>query len=227
METAVLETELEPAKLSLADIDAIYDLHRETFAALPNPGAVRPDEPAFFHDIFDCGGEITGLYGREGLVGYGVLRPELAAEKDRVALEAWLAPHRSLWVLDGSAVKPTYWGRGLQRHLVGLRTARAGALGVEAVIAKASPGNVPSMRNLLKSGFSIVGRIQKSYGWRYIHYRPVAEAMTHPEAGEWIEASAIAEAQRRFEAGEVATQCALNEAGVPALHFAAVAPDAR
>lgn len=220
MEPAVLDTDLEPIRLSPADVDAIHGLHRETIAALPNPGAVRPDEPCFFEDIFACGGEITGLFGAEGLVAYGVLRPELASEKDRAGLDGWVAPQGTLWVLDGSAVKPTHWRRGLQRHIVALRIARAAALGAGDVIAKASPGNVPSMRNLLKSGFATVGSIRKSYGWRYIHYRPVSRAMGVAEAGTWVEAADLGEAQRRFEAGEVAGACALNEAGTPALRFA-------
>ena len=220
METATLDIALEMVRLTPADIDTIHTLHCETIAALPDPGAVRPDEPDFFADIFACGGEIMGLVDAEGMVAYGVLRPELAREKDRFALDDRVAPQSRLWVLDGSAVRPSHWRRGLQRHIVGLRIARAGALGAADVIAKASPGNLPSMRNLLKCGFEIVGRIRKPYGWRYIHHRPVAGTPGEGgEGGTWVKAADIDEAQRRFDAGEVARACAPDAAGEAALRF--------
>jgi len=211
--------------LSRADIGAVYALHRETIAALPNPGAVRPDAPSFFEEIFDSGGEIMGLFAEEeGMVAYGVVRPELARERDRVALDKVVPEDMRLFVLDGTAVKPSHWRRGLQRHIVGLRIERAAAHhGAGAVIAKASPGNVPSMRNLMKCGFAIVGRIEKSYGWRYIHYRPVARGFAEPVGGTWVEAAAIEEAQRRFDGGEVARECAADAEGVAKLRFVAPA----
>lgn len=213
-------SDLTKVALSPADIDAVMALHRETIAALPNPGAVRPDVPDFFEGIFACGGEIMGLYEGAVLIAYGVLRPELAREHDRVALEALVAPAAPLWVLDGSAVKPTHWRRGLQRQIVALRIARAAASGVGDVIAKASPGNVPSMRNLLKSGFATVGLIEKTYGWRYIHYRPTHLAYAEPADGDFIAAADIEEAQRRFDAGEVGSACTVTEDGVAVLKFA-------
>ncbi|GAB5375714.1 MAG: hypothetical protein AcusKO_21760 [Acuticoccus sp.] len=220
MAAAALASELNTVHLSVADIDAIVALHRETIAALPNPGAVRPDAPAFFEGIFACGGEITGLHEAGSLVAYGVLRPELVQEHDRWALDALVPPTAALWVLDGSAVRPSHWRRGLQRHIVGLRITRAASLGIGSVIAKASPGNVPSMRNLLKSGFATIGLIRKSYGWRYIHFRPTACGYTEPATGDWIAAAGIEEAQHRFEAGEVASACAVTPDGTPILKFA-------
>lgn len=214
-----MTSELAKVALSPADVDVVMALHRETIAALPNPGAVRPDVPEFFEGIFASGGEIMGLYEGAVLVAYGVLRPELAREHDRVALEALVAPAAPLWVLDGSAVKPTHWRRGLQRHIVALRIAQVAARGVGDVIAKASPGNVPSMRNLLKSGFATVGLIEKTYGWRYIHYRPTHLAYTEPVAGDFIAAADIEEAERRFGAGEVASMCTVNKDGVAVLKF--------
>lgn len=211
---AVREIDLSPA-----DIPRIYALYRAALAAVPDPAAVRVDEPSFFEDIFAVGGEIVGLADDDALIGYGVLRPELDSELDRVGLDRHVPADAPMRVLDGSAVHPDYWHHGLQRTVIEARIARAARYGAGHVIAKASPGNVPSMRNLTRSGFRIVALVMKPYGWRYVHLRRVAAPEPEPALGVWQVAADVAAASERFAGGEVAFRARRDETGVPLLLF--------
>ncbi|WP_108659365.1 GNAT family N-acetyltransferase [Acuticoccus kandeliae] len=206
--------------LSPADIPVVYELYRRALAAVPDPAAVRADEPSFFEDMFAVGGEILGLRCDGDLVAYGVLRPELAREHDRVGLDGLVAPDAVMRVLDGSAVRPDFWAHGLQRTIIDARIVRAGEEGASSVIAKAAPRNVPSMRNLTKRGFRIVGRVMKPYGWRYIHHRPVADEPVHPEDGTWTVSEDVDGSEARFEDGFYACSAQRDPHGVPLLRFA-------
>jgi len=214
------ETALETVRLGREDVDEVYKLYLSSLARLPNPAAVRPDAPEFFEEIFDVGGGIVGFRDRDALIVYGVLRPSLENEHDRKGLSRVAAADAPLMVLDGSAVAPDYWKRGLQRAIIETRIAEAGRLGAAHVIAKASPGNIPSMRNLLKCGFATVTLVRKPYGWRYVNYRPVAAPLSAPQGGMWMESGRIDEANARFAAGEAAFACQADSDGTPWLSFA-------
>ncbi|MEM0908511.1 MAG: GNAT family protein [Pseudomonadota bacterium] len=208
------------ASLDLQDVGLVYQLHKAAVAAVQNPDAVRPDTPPFFEGVFQDGGEIWGLFDGEGLAAYGVLRPELAREHDRQGLQRDVGADEPMRVLDGSATRPSLWGKGLQRHVVDMRVKRAGDLGADHVIAKAAPRNVPSMRNLLRCGFAIVGLVRKPYGWRYVHHRPVRAAVAFEGAGEWQPATSIKAAEERFLLGEGAVACDAPQQGEAQLKFA-------
>lgn len=211
---------LVEVQLSRADISEIFALYLSALRAVPNPAAVRPDEPSFFDEIFDAGGEIIGFRDDGRLVAYGVIRPELDSEHDRHGLAPRVAPSAKLYVLDGSAVWPALWRHGLQRMIIETRIRRVAALGAVDVIAKASPGNFPSMRNLLNSRFAIITKVMKPYGWRYVHHRRVAFPAPDAGTGTWIEAGNVEEAERRFSAGEAAFACRAGPDGMPILRFA-------
>ncbi len=213
----------DTVRLSRGDVDEVYRLYLSALARLKNPAAVRPDEPSFFEQIFDVGGEIVGFRNGPELVAYGVLRRVLESEHDRKGLDRVMPPDAPLMVLDGSAVGPAYWKLGLQRAIIDVRIAEAARLGAEHVIAKASPGNIPSMRNLLKSGFATVALVRKPYGWRYVNHRPVAARVPVPAARVWIDAGRIDEAQQRFAAGEGAFSCEADEIGSAQLEFGPLA----
>lgn len=213
--------DVQSVPLAPGDVPRIYTLYRTSLDAVPNPAAVRADEPSFFEEIFAVGGEIIGLQVGDALVAYGVLRPELDSEHDRSGLDEHVPASAGLKVLDGSAVHPEFWKHGLQRVIIEARVERAGDLGAQHVIAKASPGNLPSMRNLLKCGFRIVTRVRKPYGWRYVHHRPVAHPYPRPDGGEWRPASDVAGATARFADNQAAVACRA-EAGVPLLCFAKI-----
>ncbi|MEW5422381.1 N-acetyltransferase family protein [Amorphus sp. 3PC139-8] len=216
-----LDEPVEIVDLARQDVGDICRLFDAVIHAVARPDAVRPDEPSFFEQVFDVGGEILGLTCEGRLIAYGVLRPELASEHDRKALDGVAPADSVLFVVDGSAVHPDYWARALQRVLIRARIERAVNQGAETVIAKVSPNNLPSTRNLLKEGFRIVGRVRKPYGWRYIHHRsalaPPPEADRMPDI--WRAAADIDAVTAEFEAGRCATRFRFGEDAVPELGF--------
>lgn len=220
---ATLDEPIETVSLGMGDIDAIDGLFRATVAAVPNPAAVRPDEPAFFEEVLARGGEIVGLTASGALIAYGVLRPEFEDQHDRHGLARLVADDWPLFVTDGSAVHPAYWTHSLQRVLIRERIDRAVAQGARSIIAKVSPANLPSMRNLLKEHFRIVARVRKPYGWRYVHQRGVVdfpEVVEMPEI--WEAAADVDAAQALFEAGYGAVRFRLGEEARPELGFVRV-----
>lgn len=217
-----LDEPVELVDLGPEHVGEICRLFEAVIHAVARPDAVRPDEPSFFEQVFDVGGEILGLMVEGRLIAYGVLRPELAGEHDRKTLDG-IAPASSvLYVVDGSAVHPDYWARALQRVLIRARIERAIAHGAGTVIAKVSPNNLPSTRNLLKENFRIVGRVQKPYGWRYIHHRPaiVAPSETDPPMPQiWRAAADVDAVQAEFDAGRCASRFRFGPDAVPELGF--------
>ncbi|WMS42981.1 GNAT family N-acetyltransferase [Acuticoccus sp. MNP-M23] len=217
--TLAAASTLDEVRLTRGDVDEVYRLYLSALSRLPNPAAVRPDEPAFFDEIFAVGGGIVGFRDGPQLIAYGVLRPVLDSEHDRTGLASVVPAEAPLMVLDGSAVAPAYWRRGLQRAIIDTRIAEAARLGASHVIAKASPGNIPSMRNLLKCGFATVALVRKPYGWRYVNHRPVAAPVRPAADCQWMEAGRIDEAQDRFQAGEAAFACRAQDDGIGQLKF--------
>lgn len=217
---ATLDAPIETVSLGMDDVPAIDALFRATVAAVPNPAAVRPDEPAFFEEVLARGGEIVGLTVEGDLIAYGVLRPEFQDQHDRHDLARLVADDWPLFVTDGSAVHPAYWTHSLQRVLIRERIDRAVGQGARAIVAKVSPANLPSMRNLLKEHFRIVARVRKPYGWRYVHERA---AVDFPEVSEmpeiWRATADVDGAQILFEAGYGAVRFRLGEEARPELGF--------
>ena len=217
---ASLDDPIETVTLGLDDIPVIDGLFRATVAAVSNPAAVRPDEPAFFEGVLDHGGEIIGLTVEGSLIAYGVLRPEFDDQHDRDGLAHLVAADAPLFVTDGSAVHPSYWSHSLQRVLIRERIDRAVRQGAQAVIAKVSPANLPSTRNLLKEHFRIVARVRKPYGWRYVHQRAAVDFEEMDETPEvWRVAADVDGAQALFEAGYGAVRFRLGAQSRPELGF--------
>ena len=217
---ASLDDPIETVTLGLDDAPAIDRLFHATVAAVPNPNAVRPDEPAFFQGVLDHGGEIIGLTVGGSLIAYGVLRPEFPDQHDRDGLARLVPADAPLFVTDGSAVHPSYWAHSLQRVLIRERIARAVRQGARAIIAKVSPANLPSTRNLLKEQFRIVARVRKPYGWRYVHQRAAVDFETVTEDPQiWRVAADVDGAQALFEAGYGAVRFRLGAQSRPELGF--------
>ncbi|MGX1099745.1 GNAT family N-acetyltransferase [Amorphus sp. MBR-141] len=216
---ATLDDPIETVTLGVGDIAAIDHLFRATVAAVPDPAAVRPDEPAFFEDVLARGGEIIGLTVAGALIAYGVLRPEFGDQHDRDGLGRLVDLDAPLFVVDGSAVHPSYWSRSLQRVLIRERIDRAVRQGGRAVIAKVSPANLPSTRNLLRENFRIVARVRKPYGWRYVHQRAAVDFAPTPEAEIWRLAADVDAAQALFDDGYGAVRFRIGPDSLPELGF--------
>lgn len=217
---ASLDAPIETVSLGLDDIPAIDALFRATVAAVSDPAAVRPDEPAFFEGVLEHGGEIIGLTMGGALIAYGVLRPEFEDQHDRDGLARFVSPDAPLFVVDGSAVHPSCWSRSLQRVLIRERIDRAVRQGARTVIAKVSPANLPSTRNLLKEDFRIVARVRKPYGWRYVHQRAAVDYAPTPDVPEiWQMAADVDGAQALFDAGYGAVRFRMGVQPEPELGF--------
>lgn len=218
-----LDEPFETVDLTRADVGDICGLFAAVVAAVARPDAVRPDEPSFFEHVFDVGGEIIGLTVKGRLIAYGVLRPETDGEGDRKGLDRIVPAHSALFVVDGSAVHPDYWTHGLQRTLIRERIDRATGKGAETMIAKVSPNNLPSTRNLLKEHFRIVGCVRKPYGWRYIHHRNAVLGEGDLEAADpplaWQTAADVEAVQEMFDAGYCASRFRFGPDALPELGF--------
>ncbi|MDQ0317542.1 GNAT family N-acetyltransferase [Amorphus orientalis] len=217
---AVLQStdDIETVELGRADIGDIVAVHRAALAAMPRSELVRPDGPETFNRMFDMGGEILGLIEHRRLAGYGMLRPERDGMGDREGLARVVPEAGVLFVVDGAAVHPEYWTRSLQRVLIRERLDHARRRGAGHVVATAAPGNIASIRNLLKEGFRVVDGLRKSYGLRYVLHRQVREAeAVEPEI--WGDLGDLDGSRSLFQAGYCATRFRLGDDARPELGF--------
>lgn len=199
----ILDVTITPLhEVDISEVQAVYDA---SISALTDPGAVRPDAPDFFEWVFSVGGEMLGLRLDNRLVAYGVLRMPKATKNDWDGMERAVPAEAKFAVLDGSAVHPEFWSRGLHRRAIDERTQMAAGWGVDYVVALAGPRNIPSMRNLTRSGFAIAGLARKPYGWRYVHARSVKTPEVSEGPFHWERAEDVDASQARFSRGEVAS----------------------
>jgi hypothetical protein len=179
--------------LGPGDIGAVIDLHAQAVAAIPEPGIVRPETPAFFEMILGGGGWVCGWRDGAGRLGaYGVLQWALPPAED---LRPVLALPRGapFAKLAGCSVRPDLWGAGLHDATIALRVGEAARRDLTELYATAAPGNARSWTNLVAGGFAVRARLAQYGGHlRYILHRsldrPPSAAGTKAPAGRWIAA---------------------------------------
>lgn len=200
------------------DIPTMLDIHRRTVAAMPDPSLVRAEDEESFAAAFARGGAV-GVTVDGALAGYGLVRGAGALPCDRLGLEGRVGVEDDLVILDGSAVAPQYRGQGVHRRLVAERLAIARTWGAAHVAATAAPRNAPSMSNLMRGGLVIVAHVTKSYGERYVLWRPMAGATMAAEPGELVPATDVAAARARLAERRVAFAVSADADGAPILAF--------
>lgn len=179
------------AGLGMRDLDAIYALHRAAIDAVGRPDLIKPESLDFFRRILSGGGRISGAYGPDGLLGYGVLQLDLPPSEDARPLLGLAAGDR-LAKLAGASVLPHAWGAGIHDALIRLRIEEAERLGVVHLYATAAPGNARSWENLLDSGFGVRGLVQKYGGHlRYLLHRDLVADAATSAPGVWCGADEI------------------------------------
>jgi MOSC domain-containing protein YiiM/GNAT superfamily N-acetyltransferase len=79
--------------------------------------------------------------------------PFVAVRDGRIVGTALLATHRRTGLLTAATVASEERGRGIQRALIAARAVRAAELGADLLVVQAASDNVPSLRNIERSGF--------------------------------------------------------------------------
>lgn len=152
-----------PVRLSANDHDAVWRLHERLHALQPRPGLFARETPEFFaaclhEDASRAGGQMFGVRRDGRLLAYGVLGLPRSGETHFGCLVGLPAGrHAEVAQVDGAGVDPLARGLGLQRRLISHRLRAARAVGRALVFSTAAPDNAASLRNLLASGFVIVG----------------------------------------------------------------------
>jgi hypothetical protein len=142
--------------VTVDDLDAVYALHLEAVDSMTSPGLVRRDERAYFESHVDGDGFILGVFCDGCLVGYGLTSfPRDGSENYGVVLGLPAGELPLVGQLEGAAVGVAHWGRGLHRRLATWRAEVLAAAGYRHICATVAPGNVWSMRNLLRTGLVI------------------------------------------------------------------------
>lgn len=142
--------------LTPADVEAIYALHLEVVSHMRAPGLVRRDSRDYFAAHVDGAGFILGAFSGERLIGYGLSSfPRDPAENYGVPLGVPSDQLPLVGQLEGAAVSVDHWGRGLHFLLAGWRAVCLADSGYRHICATVAPGNVWSLRNLLRTGLVI------------------------------------------------------------------------
>ena len=117
------------AGLGMRDLDTVFTLHRAATDAVGRPDLIKPESLDFFRRILSGGGRITGAFGQDDLLGYGVLQLDLPPSEDARPLLGLAAGDR-LAKLAGASVLPHAWGAGIHDALIRLRIEEAERLGI-------------------------------------------------------------------------------------------------
>ena len=168
------ERALQPCTLRTllpADVPAILALQAHILAALPDPALLAPDEAAFFARLIAAPrGRVEGIFWQARLVALSILRvPEDAP--DNLGRDLGLSGAALLQVahMEMVLVDPMFRGNGLQQQFLQRRIAQAAAVGCTHLLATVDPENLPSLHNLLASGFGIARADVRKYGGKRRH----------------------------------------------------------
>ncbi len=204
------------------DAAAIYALHLESIAGIADRSTVKPEKPAFFEGLLAGRGIILGARHEGGLIAYGVLQHDLAADDDPRRLLG-LAVGEPLAKLAGVSVRPGERGQGWQRSVTRARIALAGERGFGHLFATSAPGNPVSWGNLMDEGFAIAGLVEKYGGLkRFVLHRAPGR---RPAPQRWLPASALSEISTLLGEGLVGVAFRQKAGGTPEREIGFAPPD--
>jgi ribosomal-protein-alanine N-acetyltransferase len=149
--------DLVPATLDLAraEVEDRAAFGRLLSAEIPDdwPPRVLSEAPQWYLQQLEAGPELVGW-----LAWYGLLRSrELGSEILVASAGFWGPPWDGLAEIS-YAVLPRYQRRGLATEILRALVAWAGSQpGVKTVLAETAPDNLPSVRLLLRIGFTKIG----------------------------------------------------------------------
>jgi hypothetical protein len=174
----------------------MLDLQELVVHHLPVPEIFRQHDRSYLQELFRRGQSAErsalGVTTRKGLIAYSIIHfPGLA--RDNLGRDIGL-PERELEKvahLQAAMVHPAYRGNGLQRKMAALHLHVIENLGYEHVYCTISPWNSYSLRNMLASGFGILGLVPKFEGWwRFIMYKNILHEMKQYDSRDEIRINA-------------------------------------
>jgi len=162
------------------DLPALHELHEAVRAALPDPSLFRlyGGAESFFQSHGGQRGESWVVEQQGQLLAYAALTLPQAEDADNYALNlGWPAERAGrVGLLSAAMVHPQQRQQGLHRALIQLRVARAQALGLPELLARAAPGNALSRQGLMGQGLAIVWLGEQAGGLlRHVYWRPAAQ----------------------------------------------------
>mgnify|MGYP000956368879 CR=1 FL=1 len=167
-----------PARAS--DVPALHELHQAVLAALPDASLFRlfGGAESFFQTHCGPRGESWVVEQGDQLLAYAALTLPRADDADNYALNlGWPAERAGrVGLLSAAMVHPQQRQQGLHRALIQLRVARAQALGLPELLARAAPANALSRQGLMGQGLAIVWLGEQAGGLlRHVYWRPAAQ----------------------------------------------------
>ncbi len=146
------------------DVPAVYDIMRETTAALTRKEFfVDDDLDALYHHVEDQGFILLARIGDEA-AGFLIVHFPGMGEENLGRDLGW--PDEILPCcahIDSACVRPVYRGHGLQKRLVRAAEERLPAMGMTYGLATIHPENIPSLSSMTALGYKI-GATKCKYG---------------------------------------------------------------
>lgn len=141
--------------LQRSDFEALRTLHASVISALPSKGVFRDIDDKYLLDMLTVDATCFGIFDNDQLVSFSTVRyPSAGGETVSNCLGYGEAATHLIGEFDGSAVLPSYRGKGFQYSLIEAR-ARASLLrGRPITVATISPRNPYSLVNFLRYGMT-------------------------------------------------------------------------
>ena len=173
------ESVYEMRFLDESAMQEMMDLQELVVHHLPVPEIFRQHERSYLQKIFRLERTAIGVTTRRGLIAYSIIGFP-GNDRDNLGRDIGLAEGELEKVahLQAAMVHPAFRGNGLQRKMAAQHQRVIRDLGYEHVCCTISPWNPYSLRNMLASGFGILGLAPKFDGWwRFIMYKNILHEM--------------------------------------------------